>query len=307
MLCTGFGYEVCVIGRVRLAGAIGVVALLLASAPAASAGPSPGARYDGADPTGRPIWLSVAQDGSRLEDYLFQARIPCSDGKRRTQGLIAKGERPVLIDAAGAFTYSSTGRLAHRTRRGAVRGRFALTVSGAFSAAGDVVSGTIETTFRSRRFDCSSGPVAYTLHLDGTPGAPWRDATLATGRYTAKQRGLAVNVDVLAPGREVVKATIDWSTRCENRDSRADRNLYSGYLLRDGRMSVPGSGRRRVGKGDRFVASDRWRLTLRFTGGAAYRFTGRWRITSIVRLRGRLVAVCRFDKRFAGQYVSGTE
>jgi hypothetical protein len=68
---------------------------------------------------------------------------------------------------------------------------------------------------------------------------------------------------------------------------------------------MPGSGRRKVGNG--FVAHDRWRLTLRFSGPPDYRFGGRWRITSVVHdAAGAVASVCRLDRRFAGAFVSGS-
>src|ERR687895_1521926 len=161
--------------RVALAG-VAALAILLLLAPPVLAGPRPGERYDGRSATGQRVYLSVRADGSRLERYSFLVRTRCSDGRPRMQGLIQRGERPVAIDAAGSFSHRSP---AYRGRYGRVRGRLRLSFSGTFDGPGDTVSGEIRANFRSRRFDCSSGPVPFTLHRDGTAGAPPRGALVA--------------------------------------------------------------------------------------------------------------------------------
>src|ERR687895_527402 len=153
--------------RVALAG-VAALAILLLLAPPVLAGPRPGERYDGRSATGQRVYLSVRADGSRLERYSFVVRTRCSDGRRRVQGLIQRGERPVAIDTAGSFSHRSP---AHRGRYGRGRGRLRLSFSGTFDAAGDTATGTIDATFSARRFDCSSGPVGFTVHRDGTAGA----------------------------------------------------------------------------------------------------------------------------------------
>src|SRR5918992_3958596 len=167
--------------RVALAG-VAALAILLLLAPPVLAGPRPGERYDGRSATGQRVYLSVRADGARLERYAFLVRTRCTDGRRRIQGLSHRGVRPVGIDAAGSFSHQSP---AERVRFGRVPGRISLSFSGSFDAAGDSATGTIEATFRARRFDCSSGPVAFTVHRNGTAGAPWRDPLLAPGAYRA--------------------------------------------------------------------------------------------------------------------------
>jgi hypothetical protein len=132
-----------------------VVAIGLLGAPSAVAGPRPGERYDGRSATGQRIYLSVRPNGSHLHRYEFNVRTRCSDGKRRLQGLIQRGEGPTPIDAAGRFAYRS---VVDRGGYGRVRGRLRLSFSGVFDAAGDAATGTIRATFRARRFDWLERP-----------------------------------------------------------------------------------------------------------------------------------------------------
>src|ERR671915_1964202 len=186
--------------RVGLASAV-ATAICLLLAPPVLAGPRPGERYDGRSATGQRVYLSVRADGSRLERYSFVVRTRCSDGRRRVQGLIQRGERPVAIDTAGSFSHRSP---AHRGRYGRVRGRLRLSFSGTFDAAGDTATGTIDATFSARRFDCSSGPVGFTVHRDGTAGAPPPGPLIGTRAYPGQGRGGTGPPRALAPGRGVL-------------------------------------------------------------------------------------------------------
>jgi hypothetical protein len=281
-----------------LAGAALAICLLVA--PPAGAAPRPGERYDGRSDTGQRVYLSVRSDASRLERYSFVVRTRCSDGRRRIQGLLHPGERPVPIDAAGSFSHSSRPQ---QGGYGRVRGRLTLSFSGTFDAAGDTATGTIEATFRSGRFDCSSGPVGFTVHRDGTAGAPWRDSLMATGAYRAGGRGVTARLRALAPGRELVRGTIRYRAPCRSGGTLTSGRTFLNYpLTESGRLGVSGRANFRI-RSDRVNVRSRFRLTLRFSGGDRVR--GAWRIRAVVRRGGRAIDTCAMTRRFSGRFRSG--
>jgi hypothetical protein len=282
-----------------LAGTAALAALLLL-APPAMAGPRPGERYDGRSATGQRMYLSVRADGSRLERYAFVVRTRCTDGRRRIQGLVHRGEPPVGIDAAGSFSHQSR---ADRGGYGRVRGRLSLSFSGTFDAAGDTATGTIEATFRARRFDCSSGPVAFTVHRDGTAGAPWRDSLMATGAYRGRGRGVTARLRTLAPGRELLRGAIRYRAPCRAGGSLTSGRTFLNYPLTErGAMRVTGRANFRI-PSDRVTVRSRFRLTLRFLGGTRVR--GAWRVRAVVFRGGRAIDSCRMNRSFRGSFRSG--
>jgi len=284
------------------AGAVGaaVIAIGLLCAPMAMAGPRPGERYDGRSATGQRVYLSVRADGSRLERYALVVRTRCTDGRRRIQGLVHRGERPVGIDAAGSFSHQSP---ADRGGYGRVRGRLQLSFSGTFDAAGDTATGTIEATFRARRFDCSSGPVAFTVHRDGTAGAPWRDSLMATGSYRARGRGVNARLRALAPGRELLRGTIRYRAPCRAGGALTSGRTFLNYPLTErGALRVTGRANFRI-PSDRVLVRSRFRLTLRFLGGTRVR--GAWRVRAVVFRGGRAIDSCRTSRSFRGSFRSG--
>jgi hypothetical protein len=277
-----------------------VVAICLLCAPVALAGPRPGERYDGRSATGQRIYLSVRSDGSRLERYAFVVETRCSDGKRRTQGLLHPGERPVPIDAAGSFSHRSP---AHRGGYGRLRGRLRLSFTGSFDAVGDAATGTIEATFRSPRFDCSSGPVAFTVHRDGTAGAPWRDSLMATGTYRARGRGVTARLRALSPGRELLRGAIRYRAPCRAGGALTSGRTFLNYPLTErGRLRVTGRANFRI-PSDRVTVRSRFRLSLRFLGGRRVR--GAWRVRAVVYRGGRAIDSCRMSRSFRGTFRSG--
>jgi hypothetical protein len=281
------------------AGAALAAISLLAAAPAL-AGPRPGERYDGSSATGQRIYLSVRADGSRLERYTFVVRTRCSDGKRRTQGLLHPGERPVPIDAAGSFSHRSPAR---RGGYGRVRGRLRLSFSGTFDAAGDTATGTIEATFRSPRFDCSSGPVGFTVHRNGTAGAPWRDSLMATGMYRARGRGVTARLRALSPGRELLRGAIRYRAPCRAGGALTSGRTFLNYPLTErGRLRVAGRANFRI-PSDRVTVRSRFRLVMRFFGGRRVR--GAWRVRAVVYRGGRAIDSCRMSRSFRGSFRRG--
>jgi hypothetical protein len=277
-----------------------VFTICLLCAPVALAGPRPGERYDGRSATGQRIYLSVRSDGGRLERYTFVVETRCSDGKRRTQGLLHPGERPVPIDAAGSFSHRSP---AHRGGYGRLRGRLRLSFTGSFDAAGDAATGTIEATFRSPRFDCSSGPVAFTVHRDGTAGAPWRDSLMATGTYRARGRGVTARLRALSPGRELLRGAIRYRAPCRAGGALTSGRTFLNYPLTErGRLRVTGRANFRI-PSDRVTVRSRFRLSLRFLGGRRVR--GAWRVRAVVYRGGRAIDSCRMSRSFRGTFRSG--
>jgi hypothetical protein len=286
------------------AGVAVAIAVCLLAAPAASAGPRPGERYDGRSATGQRVFLSVRADGQRLQRYTFVVHTRCSDGRRRVQGLLSVGERPARIDAAGTFSYRSAAqRGSYGTRSGRVPGRFMLAFSGTFDGPGDSATGTIRATFRARRLDCSSGPVAFTVFRDGTAGAPWRDPVMATGIYTARGRGVSARLRTLAPGRELVRGTIAYRVPCRGGGSLRSSRIYRGYVLSEGgRVSVRSRAAFSIRR-DRVFVRARSRLTLRFSGGSSV--SGVWRVRAVVFRGGRAIDTCRMRRSLAGSFQSG--
>jgi hypothetical protein len=281
-----------------------MVAICLLGAPAALAGPRAGERYDGRSATGQRIYLSVHANGSRLSRYTFIVETRCSDGRRRPQGLFHLGERRVPIDAAGLFAYRSAAQRGfYPTRSGRALGRFRLSFSGGFDAPGDSVTGTIRATFRSRRFDCSSGPVGFTAYRDGTALAPWRDPLMATGLYVARGRGVTARLDALAPGRELLRGVIGYRVRCRSGATLRSARLFLNYRLGEqGRLSLPGRGAFRIPRAGVSVRI-RYRLRLRFFAG--HRVSGVWRVRAVVGRGGRPIDTCRMRRSFAGSFRSG--
>ena len=133
----------------------------------------------------------------------------CTDGKRRQQGLLDKGQTPTSIDAAGSFAHQSAAKRGfYLTRSGRVHGRFQTKVR-QLRRDRRQRERNDRVHLRSKRFDCSSGPVAYTIYRDGTPQAPFSDAVISTGLYTATGKGVTARMRTLAPGRTLVRGEIN--------------------------------------------------------------------------------------------------
>jgi hypothetical protein len=279
---------------------------LLAAAPGAMAGPLAGARYDGKSATGQRIFLGVAEDGGRLEQYTFAVTTTCTDGRRRRQGIIQRGEAATPIDSSGSFSHQSRVQPGfYATRSGRVNGRFRTTFSGTFDGPGDSVTGTIESTFKSKRFDCSSGPVTYTLYRDGTPQAPFQDAVMATGLYRASGKNVTATLRALAPGRELLRGEIRYRARCRSGGYLRSGRVFLNYVLSEGgRRSIPGSGRFRIRR-DGVSVRLRFRLTLRFFQRDGYRVEGTWSARAKVSRSGRQIDTCSMKRPFRGVLEGG--
>ena len=167
------------------------------------------------------------------------------------------------------------------------------------------MTGTIESTFESDRFDCSSGPVAYTIYRDGTPQAPFRDTVMATGLYTAAGRGVAAKFRTLAPGRELVRGEISYKARCRSGGNLSSGRVFLNYLLSEnGRRSIPGVATFRI-REDNVSVCVRFVLTVRFFERGGHKVAGTWRVRAAVSRRGRQIDTCRLKKSFKGAFKSG--
>jgi hypothetical protein len=283
--------------------AAAATAAALAAAPAASAGPRPGERYDGAAPGGLRIHVVVSDDGTRLAQYFLGAYMRCTDGRRRPMGLIEIGEQPVGIDGQGAFSYAS--RPSRFRYPNGPRGTVRTTFSGRFDASGDVVSGTVNSRFDSRRVDCRSGDVPFTLHRAGTPNAPFFTDSVSTRPYEARARGLSVRMRPYVPGREVHWIRIRWSARCRGGTLRGLEGPYFVPLHRDDAFAYRDRRRTRL-RGGGFTRA-RVSLTGRFyRADGAYRVRGTWSLVASVVRGGRTVDRCRARVRFRGIALPGS-
>lgn len=287
-----------------------VLTLALAPAGPAWAGPAPGERYDGTSATGQRIFVEPSRDGSRLARYDMVVTTRCNDSKRRTQGLYQANEPPVRIAADGTFSNTPDwGRNTYPTRRGPVTGRAHLAFSGTFSADANSVAGTITARFRSARFRCSSGPVTYTIHRDGTAGAPWRDGLMATGLYTAKGRGqTSATFRTLAPARRVRKAIVNWRSPCRSGGHLTGAVILTNFQVIRSRIRSVARDGRRLSDGGGLSSFDSWRLRFRFFArDGRYFVEGSLRISSVVRRNGRPIDRCSATRRFSGAFRQGPE
>jgi hypothetical protein len=153
--------------------------------------------------------------------------------------------------------------------------------------------------------DCSSGPVAFTLHRDGSAGAPWRDAVMATGLYAAGGRGVSARIRALAPGRELVRARVNYRLRCRSGARLRSGRIFRFYILSEaGELRTSGWTRFRIRRAGVSVRS--WaRLTLRFHQQDGYRVSGVWRLRAFVSRGGRRIDTCRMRSPFSGTFVRG--
>jgi hypothetical protein len=282
---------------------LAAAAAALAAAPAASAGPRPGERYDGAAPGGLRIHVVVSDDGTRLAQYFLGAYMRCTDGRRRPMGLIEIGERPVPIDAQGAFSYASRpARFRYPNGpRGTVRTRF----SGRFDASGDVVTGVVNSRFDSRGYDCRSGDVPFTIYRAGSPNAPYFTETVSTRPYEGRARGLHVRMRPYVPGRVIENVRIAWRARCRAGTLRGIDRPAPILLRADDTFAYRDRRRTRL-RGGGFTRS-RVALTGRFYRGVeGYIVRATWSIVGSVVRNGRTIDRCRARIPFLGRALPGS-
>lgn len=279
--------------------------VLAALSDASEAAQLAGGRYDGRLPGDVRINLRVSGDRSRLAAVQFGVRMSCSDGRRLT-AYAAPGSA-VPITPAGSFAFTGNERLTTRRRGRRVSGVVTVTASGAFSASGESAAGTTSWTFTSPTLRCSSAMAPYTVYLDGTRGAPFRGARLATGRYAmrAAGRGLAFRgaLRAFAPSGELSLLRIRSRVSCRGGGSFGGNDDFERVQLKRGAAVV--RRRFRVRGGGGVVSHVRSRLSLRFYRRGSYRVRGTWRVSAAVFEAGRRIDTCRLSKRFSGRFRTG--
>lgn len=249
--------------------------------------------------------LRVSGDGTALAAFQFAPRMRCNDGRRLAVFVAPAPGSPVSPAGSFAFTGSQPVTVTRGGRR--VRGEVGVTVSGAFSASGESATGTTSSTFTSATLRCSSGTVPYTVYLDGSRGAPFRSARVATGRYAMRVAGSGLAfrsaLRAFVPSAEVSLLRIRSRVRCRGGGSFGGDDDFVGLPLRRGVAVARRRFRvRRAG----VVSHVRSRLVLRFyRRSSSYRVRGTWRITAIVYRGGRRSDTCGLSKRFSGRFRSG--
>lgn len=290
---------------------VGIVMAVVTCSPGVAGAAPPsvaaGARFDGKGSTGLRNFVRFNKTGTRLVGYELAVPTTCNDGRKRRQSFLDQGERPTPLSAAGGFSFDS-GKDRGNLRTGVRRPTpvvFRTTFSGTIQDA-NTVSVTVTTTVTGKRLKCS-GTDTFTLYRDGTPQAPYRNETLATGNYRAAGRGIKVTkLSVVGPGHYVTALHYSTNVPCRggyNYDQRAtyipfllDRDRGRGYRVTDLR-------RIRIERG--VVGRERATLSLRFRKqGSVYRVSGRLRVRSVLRRNGKRVR-CGFNRPFRGRFVSG--
>ena len=293
-------------GRGFLLIGLAIAAALALAAPSMAASPVKGARYDGRTNKNIRVFLQVNAAGTRLADYDLGGALSCSDGKRRSIGLFARGERPTSIDPAGSFSHTAKAtRFTLREKlRTPVRGSIQTSFSGSFVSA-DSVSGSVTTSFRSPKVTCQ-GTSPFTLSRNGTPGAPFRDDTMASGTYRAGGRGIRVTaLRTLAPGDELQRFRFRTTLRCRDGRSYGSTFNFDQYLL-GVRSNGLFTGTSRFSLGSGFRARQRYRVTIAFRrSGGRYLVGGRVRARSVVTRGGRRQTTCSASRRFTGRFTGG--
>ena len=295
---------------VRLKWAVALVLVLAWAAPiepVAEAAQRPGGRYDGRLPQASRSFVQVAEDGTQLRRYQLDLATRCSDGQRFGVIIDVHEGGQMRIDPSGRFAFAirRSGKFPNRRGR-MVRGVVTDSASGQFSASGESVTGTTSYKFTSRTLRCSSGAIPYTLHLDGTAGAPFRTGALATGDYAMSgSRGLSFRgpLRVFGPSETLSRFRYTWYAPCE----QGSRIGFHEHVVRDelvrGHTTSTGTHRFRLPGG--IPGRYRWRLSMRFSFNGAYIVRGRFSVSVSVRGK-RGTDRCRLrNARFSGRFLSG--
>jgi len=284
------------------------MAALVAAAPAQAAPPANGERYDGESGTGQRIHLRVSADGSRLSQYFVAVRMRCSDGRRRILGLSHPNEPTVPVDANGNFASNGDADpLSYRQPGGgSLQGQARTRFTGSFGE--NSAAGTIRSTFKAGKVFCSR-EAPFTVFRDGTPGARFRNGTLATGRYAVTGRRLSFRAfRTFAPGPpEVRRVVFRWRASCRGGGNVGSTQTFGNYAIDGRRLSI--AGRFRASFGGGVKGRTRYRLNLHFfRQGGTYRVTGSWQAVTRLRRSGSLIDTCRTGVRgFRGRLASGPE
>ena len=282
------------------------VALIVLAVPsfASAAEPRAGQRYDGKSASGQRVFLHVHDNGRRLRQWGFAARMRCGDGKRRVQGFFYRREGIVRIRNGGfsyrarpsAFRYRlKTGRVVRGTARGRVTGEF---------VTRNTVTGTFKTSFQSRRLDCESKRVPFRVDLDGTSRAPYRSRNVATGKYgIGSENSTGGILNVFLPARQIRSLKFDWWTDCRS-GLRFHGYEYFWARLRGRRFAGDGKLRQRTREGYRVVKRYEFDGALYYNGH--YNVRGHFKIRVDVYDAGKRIDVCRTGRqRYGGGFDGG--
>jgi hypothetical protein len=267
----------------------GVLASLLVPG-TALAGPRAKAHYDGRDATKRQALVVVSKDGTRAA-FTFGTRAACTDGKRRALVFLDTDKRRlarVLPD--GSFTKSLRD------------GPGTATVHGTFDAVGNTVTGTYSIVTRARGYTCRTGDVAFTLHRDGTAGAPYRNAVVATGLYQAAGPGVALRMRTVLPSRIVHGARVEYDTKCSSGKRRA-WSVAPLVLMQGSRFGAVVRDRQRLESGAK--ATTRVRIAGAFAYDNGYKVAGTLSARNVIKQPGQRPVVCRATVPFTGRFIRG--
>jgi hypothetical protein len=270
------------------------------------AAPVGGGRYDGRSP-GSPerSFLTVKGSGAGLHTYFFAARIPCSDGKSRNFDFNQTGEPRSVVSGD---TFSVTSRTAHKVRylqkgKDPV-GTLKMAATGTFGT--DSVTGTITPTFVAKGIKCSA-PAPFTLALDGSAAAPFRDSLMATGSYSGFKGKTfsASSFSTIAPGREVDGLVLRWQSTCKPGGTFSGRIPVLPIQLTNsarGAVLPLATGKLKGSSGVRYTSEGK--LALRFAKtGTTYGAKGTFQAITVLTHKGKKVGTCKskpyaFTSRF---------
>lgn len=231
-----------------------------------------GRRYEGFSRGGAPVAIQVSPNGKTVSLRVNFRSGRCTGGATFSSGVISSGER---VRDRSFSTEATDVKGTYRGRHG----RFTLAVSGRFSAAGDVVRGTVTGSFSSGRFTCRSGSVPFSA-------VPLRNANVSSGDYRASGRGLSdVGLRVYVPSRRVVRLSFGWVSGCDRGARLRGAEDFSDLGLRATRFGLRGQSTVKLDRNT--VSYDSYQLDGRFyRSGGVYRVRGTWSVTSTVRRRG---------------------
>jgi hypothetical protein len=293
----------------RLARAAGLAVLLLlavtALAPApASAAARPGQRYDGMIDRDLRNHLVVSSDGTRLQRYVFRVGVSCSDGSGGFLAWDETGDPPIPIDPQGAFAFDSgpiRGRLGDGTP-----GVFRFRLDGRFDESGENVSGTITYLFEGRRLRCRRTTAHYTLHLDGTPNAPFTTGTMTNGIYFARGPGVELSLRTWVPSREILRVRVSYRARCRAGYRFTGIEVFRLVWLSGDRFRLRNSYRTPVRGGGTARIGSRLFGEFHRSPEGGYAVDGVWTLTATFRARDGRLQRCSQREQFSGTVDQGS-
>lgn len=121
---------------------------------------------------------------------------------------------------------------------------------------------------------------------------------MATGVYDGVGNRVALTLQVIAPGRELVRGEIEWRPRCRNGSRVAITEVHRRFWLSGDALVIRWRRRERE---DGLVARKSTVLRVRFSNDRGqYVMAGRVRATARYFKGGRLVETCKIDTPVSG-------